>query len=104
MSPERDLDLTPSQEDVGMMALLFRQCAYLIHKSEGGAEVGKLEVADDVMLVDDAPLCGIRQHAMKLGKIFPLERRHTPATGNTRAVGKRRVRHGGSERGTGKFT
>ena len=66
--PCGDLDLAPSEQDVGMMALLFGQFAHAIHESQGGLKVGKLESPHDVMLADDLPLRGLRQLAMKSGK------------------------------------
>jgi len=56
MRPGRDLDLAPSQKDVGVMALLFSQCAYSIHECKRRFKIRKLVAAHEVMLVDDIPL------------------------------------------------
>src|ERR1035441_2612348 len=80
--PERDLDLAPSQQDVGMMALLLGESANSIHESESGLKIGELEGAHDVMLVDDVPLRRLRQLTMKIRKFFTLQRRNAAVAGD----------------------
>src|ERR1700686_4586012 len=60
MRPGRDLDLAPSQQDVGMMPLLLGDFANAIHECQGGLKVRKLVGTHDVMLADDIPLRGLR--------------------------------------------
>jgi hypothetical protein len=57
--PGRNLDLAPSEQDIGMMSLLFGQFANPVHESQRGLEIGKLVGASDVMFVDNLPLRGI---------------------------------------------
>jgi hypothetical protein len=71
------------------MALLLGDFAHFIHESQSGLEVGKLEAADDVMLVDDPPLRGVSQLTMELREFGSLERRHAAAAGNAVSVCKR---------------
>ncbi len=40
--PGGDLDFAPSEQDVGMMALLLGQFAHSVHESQGGLESGNL--------------------------------------------------------------
>ena len=53
-----------------MMTLLLGNCANFIHERQGRLKIWKLVGADDVMFVDDAPLRGISQQTMKVGKVF----------------------------------
>src|ERR1035437_2974950 len=80
--PERDLDLAPSQQDVGMMALLLGHSANAIHESERGLKIGELEGSHDVMLVDDVPLRRFRQLPMKIRKFLSLYRRNAAVAGD----------------------
>jgi hypothetical protein len=82
MRPSGDLDLAPTEEDIGMMALLLGELANSIYERQGGLEIGKLVGTYDVMIVDDIPLCGIGQLPMNVREIFPLERRDATATGH----------------------
>ena len=72
MRPGRNFDLTPSDQDVGMMALLLGQSANVIHKSQGGLKVRDFVSAHEVVLVDDVPLRRLRQLSMNLGEFVSL--------------------------------
>src|ERR1700674_5602819 len=72
MRPGRDLDLAPSQQNIGMMTLLLGEFANAVHESQGGLKIGEFVCAHDVMLVDDIPLRGLRQLAMNLGEFVSL--------------------------------
>ena len=54
--PGGDFNLAPGQQDVGMMALLFRDGADPIDKVERGLEVREGVGAADVVFIDDPPL------------------------------------------------
>src|SRR5689334_24909457 len=79
MGPQRDLDLTPGQHDVGMMSLLLRDLAHAVHKSERLLEIRKGKAAQQVMLFHRFPL---RNLAPQLFNGRPAKRRHTTAAGN----------------------
>src|ERR1700733_4230187 len=96
--PRRDLGLTPSEQNVWMMALLFCDLAHSIDESQSGLEVGKLEDANDVMLVDDFPLRRVGQLTMELRQISPLERRHAAAAGNAISTSQCRSAQGETPR------
>jgi hypothetical protein len=85
--PGRDLDLAPSEENVGMMALLFGQFANPIYKSQSRLEIGEFVGANQVMLVDDCPLPRFRQLTMNFCKLVSLQRRLTAAAGDAISVG-----------------
>src|ERR1019366_1631579 len=88
VGPGRDLDLAPSQQDVGMMALLLGQFAYFVHESQSGLKVGELVSAHEVMLVDDSPLSWFRQLLMNFCEFVTLQRRYTAAAGDAISVCK----------------
>ena len=73
-----------------MVALLFGQFAYAVHKGEGGTEVGKFVVADEVVGIDDLPVVSWRQHAEKLVEVGAFKRRDAASAGDTVAIGKGR--------------
>jgi hypothetical protein len=56
VSPESDFSFAPSQQNVGVVALLFGDCANAIDEIESLFEVGELELAVKMMLVGDGPL------------------------------------------------
>jgi hypothetical protein len=58
--PKRDLDFAPREEDVGMVALLLGEFADSVYEGEGGFKVGELVRPDNVMLIYDSPLRGVR--------------------------------------------
>src|SRR5580704_19340172 len=74
--PGRDLNIAPSQQNVGMMSLLLGDFADSIHESKSRFEVGKLEGAHEMMFVNDLPLPRFGQLLMNLSKFVPLQRRH----------------------------
>src|SRR6266849_1868206 len=86
--PGGDLDLAPSQQDVGMVPLLLGQFAHSIHESQGGPEIGKLVGAHEVMFIDDIPLRRFRQLTMNFGEFVTLQRRNTAAAGDAISVCK----------------
>src|SRR6266849_11221580 len=86
--PGGDLDLAPSQQDVGMVPLLLGQFTHSIHESQGGLKVGKLVGAHEVMFIDDIPLRGFRQLTMNFGEFVTLQRRYAAAAGNAISVCK----------------
>src|SRR5208282_2608509 len=88
--PGCDLDLAPSQQNVGMMALLLGQCANSIHKGEGRQEIGELVGAHEVMFLDDVPPPRFFQLLMNLRKFLSLQRWDTAAAGDAFLVCKHR--------------
>ena len=66
-------------------ALFLGECAHLVDEFECAREVWKLELASDVMLVDDAPL---GNDLVKRLKRLALEGRHSAATGNAFLIGQ----------------
>jgi hypothetical protein len=70
--PCGDFDLAPSQQDVGMMTLLLGNFSDFIYKSECGFKVGEFVSADEMMLVDDIPLCSLGQLTMNLFEFVSL--------------------------------
>jgi hypothetical protein len=61
VGPGFDIHAAPGEMDVGVMALAFGDCADAVDEIERLQEIGELEGASDVMLVDDLPigcLCG----------------------------------------------
>lgn len=93
VGPGRDLNLAPSQHDVGMMALLFGYFADTIHESQRGFKVGKLVRADKVVLIDGLPLRWFRQLLVNFPKLVPLQWRNSTATGDAIAVSQLRCSH-----------
>ena len=53
--PDRDLDLSPREEDVWMVPLLLRKFTHAVYELERLAKVGKPEGLRDVVLFDNAP-------------------------------------------------
>ena len=86
--PGGDFDLAPSQQNVGMVALLLGDLAHFIHESQRRLEIGELEASHDVVLVHDFPLCGIGKLTMEFGQFGSLERRHAAAAGNAVSIRK----------------
>jgi len=72
MRPGRDLDLAPSEQDVGMMALFLGQVTDAIHESQGRFEIGEFASAHEVMFVDDPPLRRLGQLSMNLIEFVSL--------------------------------
>ena len=55
VGPDRNLNFSPSQKDVRMVTLLFREIPNLIDKFESPAKIGKLQSFCDVVLLDHVP-------------------------------------------------
>jgi len=55
MGPQSDFGFAPDQQDVGMVALGFRELPNPVHERERLFEVGKLELPDNVVLVYHLP-------------------------------------------------
>lgn len=55
VGPDGDLNSSPSQKDVRMVTLLFREIPNLIDKFESPAKIGKLQSFCDVVLLDHVP-------------------------------------------------
>ena len=53
--PDGDLDSSPSQKDIGMVTLLFREIPNLADKFESPAKIGKLQSFCNVVLLDHIP-------------------------------------------------
>ena len=53
--PDRNLDFSPDEEDVWMVALFLRKFTHAVCEREGFAKVGKLKGLHNVMLFDNAP-------------------------------------------------
>jgi len=53
--PGRDLDFSPSKEDVWVVPLLLRKLTYAVYELQCFARVGKLESVCDVVFFDDLP-------------------------------------------------
>src|SRR3954468_22987480 len=85
MRPKRNFRLTPRQQNIGMMALLFRQGSHVVHEIQRLLEVRKLELAVQVMALRDRPL---RNFLVKIFQVLSLERRNSTAAGDAFLVGK----------------
>jgi len=55
VGPDLDSDSSPSQFEVGMMILLFRDRTDLIHQIESALKVGEPKVAFEMVSIDDLP-------------------------------------------------
>ncbi len=55
MRPDRDLGFAPAEADIGMVALLFRQCADPIDEREAFAKVPERIGFLQVMFIDGLP-------------------------------------------------
>ena len=53
--PDRNLDFSPAEEDVWMVALFLRKFTHAVYEREGFAKVGKLKGLRNVMLFDNPP-------------------------------------------------
>lgn len=62
--PGSDLYFSPSNHDFWMVALLLSHFADSVHKGQRGFKVAELVGTDDVMLINDFPLSGLRQLLM----------------------------------------
>ena len=89
--PQRDLSFAPGEQNVGMMALLLRDRTYAIDEVERLLEIGKLECAGDVVLVDDVP---VGELMAKRVKFRAVKRRSASAAGCAGFAGE--TGHGGS--------
>jgi len=83
--PGRDLDFSPSKEDVWVVPLLLRKLTNVIYELEGSAKVGKFKGLRDVMFFDDVPSIDL---LLKNGEILALERGH-PATARNARLGRK---------------
>src|SRR5467141_2101926 len=54
--PQRDFHFAPREQNVGMMALLFREDSDAVHEVERLLEIWKFEGARAVVFVDDLPV------------------------------------------------
>lgn len=79
--PSRDLDCSPSQENIWVVTLRFRKLTYPVYELEGCAKVGKLEGPRDVMFFDDVPSIDL---LLKYRELLTLERGHPSTAGNAR--------------------
>ena len=84
VSPQSDLNFSPRQKDVRMVALLFGDRADTIHEFQRLLEVRKPEFTMDVMLVGDRPPGDI---PMECFDFFSTQRRHTTTAGDTFLIG-----------------
>jgi hypothetical protein len=82
VGPRRDLDFAPSEQNVGMMALLLGNFANSIYKSQSGLKVRKFVGAREMVFVDDFPLCRLRQLLMNFLELVALQRRNTDLRGS----------------------
>src|SRR5215467_2000038 len=83
--PESDLCLSPRQQDVRMMPLLFGQCTHSIHKVERLLKVGKSKGSGDVVLVDHFP---VRKLMAEIVKFLAFERGSPSPTRNAGLFGE----------------
>jgi hypothetical protein len=79
--PARDLDFSPSKEDVRVVPLLLRKIPNLVHEFESFAKVGKFEGLPDVVFFDDVPAVHL---LFEGGKFLALERRHSSSARDAR--------------------
>ncbi len=79
--PARDLDFSPSKEDVWVVPLLFRKIPNLVDEFESFAKVGKLEGLGDVVFFDDVPAVHLLSEG---GKLLSLERRYSSSARDAR--------------------
>ena len=82
--PQRHFDLTPTQQQVGMMSLLLGDRAYTIDEIQSLFEVRKGEYARNMMFIHHLPL---RKLVAVTVQLISLERWHTAAAGNTGFAG-----------------
>src|SRR5579864_3849321 len=80
----RDGGLSPSQQDVGMMSLLFGDGADAVHEIEGLLEIRERERARNVVLVHHCP---VRKLMAQIVQVGSLESRHVAAAGNAGLAG-----------------
>jgi hypothetical protein len=71
-----DPHVAPTETDVGMMSLLFRDFPDAMYERQRTLEIGEQEVFLYVMLLDDLP---IRQLDGELAEFFALKRRYASA-------------------------
>jgi hypothetical protein len=88
VGPEGDFDFSPGEKNVGMVALLLGEISDAVDEGQGGFEVGKLESANDVMLVDDAPLGEIGELLMDLSESGAAEGGNSSSAGNAVTIGE----------------
>ena len=72
MRPDRNLDLTPAEADVGVMPLLLGELAHLVDEVQSLAEVLEPEDPPQVVLLDDLPFGDL---SLERAKLLSLERR-----------------------------
>src|ERR687886_1785365 len=70
--PDRNLDLTPAEADVGVVPLLLGELAHLIDEAQSLAEVLEPEDPPQVVLLDDLPFGDL---SLERAKLLSLERR-----------------------------
>src|SRR5215471_16824637 len=71
--PDRHRDLAPGEVDVRVVSLFLREDANFVGKRESGLEIGKLEGALQMMLINELPSRELGTEALEL---FALQRRH----------------------------
>jgi hypothetical protein len=85
VSPNRDVNFAPRQQNVGMVSLLLGYRANAVYEFERLLEVGEFEFAMQVMLFVNRPLWNTSVQFLQLQA---LDRRNASAAGNAGFVGK----------------
>ena len=83
--PKRNLRFAPSQQNVRMMSLTFRNLSNTVHKIQSLLEIGEGKRAREVVLVHHCPLWNLLLDALQF---HSLERRDASAAGNAVLAGK----------------
>ncbi len=91
----RHFRFAPGQQNVGVVALLLRDCAGTVHKGERFLKIGEFKRLVQMMLSDYLP---IGQLIFERVQRSAFERENAAAAGNARLVGKRHRRFTSSER------
>ena len=86
--PGSDLNLAPSEQNIGMMPLLLGNLSNTVHKGECGTKIWELVGAYQMVLAHDIPMRRLCQLAMNLGEVLPLERRNAAPARNAGLIGE----------------
>ena len=78
--PDFYLNLSPTEEDIGMVSLLFGDVSDFVDEIEGSPEVGEFEVSLNMVIVNDGPIFQLRLQRLDL---ICSQRRYTATTRDT---------------------
>jgi len=78
--PQRDLNFAPSQQDVGVMPLLFGNPADAIYEFQGLFEIRKSKLAVKIVFIGNRP---VRNLLLQGIQFLAFQRRYAPFAGHT---------------------